>query len=74
MEGHDSPAKKDHDYIKMGDNGHGGLGDAINMSAQKQMISSENDFVCITCHRGPPYTRKYAKNQCQTCYKKTKKY
>lgn len=36
--------------------------------------NNSNDFVCITCHRGPPYTRKYAKNQCQTCYKKTKKY
>ncbi len=20
------------------------------------------DFMCITCHRGPPYTKKYAKN------------
>ena len=31
------------------------------------------DFMCITCGRGPPHTKKYAKNQCQTCYKKTKK-
>ena len=31
------------------------------------------DFVCVTCKRGPPHTKKYAKNQCQTCYKKTKK-
>ena len=38
------------------------------------MPYSSNDFVCITCHRGPPFTKKYAKNQCQTCYKKTKKY
>lgn len=29
--------------------------------------------MCITCRRGPPYTKKYAKNQCQTCYKKNKK-
>lgn len=31
-------------------------------------------FRCITCNRGPPYTKKYAKNQCQTCYKKDKKF
>jgi len=31
------------------------------------------EFVCVTCKRGPPHTKKYAKNQCQTCYKKTKK-
>ncbi|CDW73641.1 UNKNOWN [Stylonychia lemnae] len=36
--------------------------------------NSANDFVCISCHRGHPFTKKYAKNQCQTCYKKTKKY
>lgn len=38
------------------------------------MNGNGGDFVCITCHRGPPFTRKYAKNQCQTCYKKTKKF
>ena len=37
-------------------------------------FNSQNDFICITCKRGPPHTKKYAKNQCQTCYKKTKKY
>ena len=31
------------------------------------------EFRCKTCHRGPPLTKKYAKNQCQTCYKKEKK-
>ena len=31
-------------------------------------------FRCVTCGRGPPYTKKYAKNQCQTCYKKDKKF
>jgi len=31
-------------------------------------------FRCITCNRGPPFTKKYAKNQCQTCYKKEKKF
>jgi len=36
-----------------------------------QTLSGE--FVCVTCKRGPPHTKKYAKNQCQTCYKKTKK-
>jgi hypothetical protein len=39
----------------------------------KGVSSSGGDFMCITCHRGPPHTKKYAKNQCQTCYKKTKK-
>ena len=37
------------------------------------MLPQNGDFMCITCRRGPPYTKKYAKNQCQTCYKKTKK-
>lgn len=31
------------------------------------------EFRCITCNRGPPNTKKYAKNQCQTCYKKVKR-
>jgi hypothetical protein len=35
--------------------------------------SGGDTFMCITCRRGPPYTKKYAKNQCQTCYKKNKK-
>ena len=35
---------------------------------------SEAGFRCVTCNRGPPYTKKYAKNQCQTCYKKDKKF
>ena len=29
-------------------------------------------FVCVTCHRGPPFAKKYARNQCQTCYKRVK--
>ena len=31
------------------------------------------EFRCRTCKRGPPLTKKYAKGQCQTCYKKNKK-
>ena len=31
------------------------------------------EFRCKSCLRGPPLTKKYAKNQCQTCYKKEKK-
>ena len=31
------------------------------------------EFKCKSCLRGPPLTKKYAKNQCQTCYKKEKK-
>ena len=34
---------------------------------------SNEGFRCKTCGRGPPHTKKYAKNQCQTCYKKEKK-
>lgn len=37
-------------------------------------VSDGKGFRCITCNRGPPYTKKYAKNQCQTCYKKEKKF
>ena len=33
----------------------------------------DGEFRCKTCFRGPPLTKKYAKNQCQTCYKKEKK-
>ena len=33
----------------------------------------EGEFRCKSCLRGPPLTKKYAKNQCQTCYKKEKK-
>ncbi len=36
-------------------------------------LGSDGAFRCITCKRGPPHTKKYAKNQCQTCYKKDKK-
>ena len=37
-------------------------------------LNDGTGFRCITCNRGPPYTKKYAKNQCQTCYKKDKKF
>lgn len=33
-----------------------------NKQSYYNATSSSNDFVCITCHRGPPYTKKYAKN------------
>ena len=42
-------------------------------SSRIQPPPVSGDFVCITCRRGPPFTKKYAKSQCQTCYKKTKK-
>ena len=35
--------------------------------------SETGEFRCRTCLRGPPLTKKYAKNQCQTCYKKEKR-
>mmetsp|Transcript_6556 Transcript_6556/g.8539 ORF Transcript_6556/g.8539 Transcript_6556/m.8539 type:complete len:198 (-) Transcript_6556:557-1150(-) len=38
-----------------------------------EMGSDGIDFRCRTCLRGPPLTKKYAKNQCQTCYKKEKR-
>ena len=38
------------------------------------MDADNGDFRCKSCGRGPPLTKKYAKNQCQTCYKKEKKY
>ena len=34
---------------------------------------SQSNFVCEVCKRGYPLAKKYAKNQCQTCYKKIKK-
>jgi hypothetical protein len=34
---------------------------------------SQSNFVCEICKRGYPLAKKYAKNQCQTCYKKMKK-
>ena len=34
---------------------------------------NDGEFRCKTCLRGPPLTKKYAKNQCQTCYKREKK-
>jgi len=34
---------------------------------------SQSNFVCEICKRGYPFAKKYAKNQCQTCYKKMKK-
>lgn len=42
---------------------------------QNGMDGGENgEFRCKSCLRGPPLTKKYAKNQCQTCYKKEKKF
>lgn len=34
--------------------------------------SNTSAFVCVTCRRGPPFAKKYARNQCQTCYKRVK--
>lgn len=48
------------------DNGH--------MESREGQNEGSGGFRCITCNRGPPYTKKYAKNQCQTCYKKDKKF
>lgn len=42
-------------------------------TSQKVDALGEKPFQCISCKRGPPHIKKYAKNQCQTCYKKDKK-
>ena len=34
----------------------------IHQPAPRPPNASGSDFVCITCKRGPPYTKKYAKN------------
>lgn len=42
-------------------------------AAEGTAVGEGGEFRCKSCLRGPPLTKKYAKNQCQTCYKKEKR-
>lgn len=56
--------------------GYGDPDGGLQESTQKftDLANGEKPFQCISCKRGPPHIKKYAKNQCQTCYKKDKKF
>ena len=55
--------------------GTGGVGVTEQGTSQSNAVGDGDggEFRCKSCLRGPPLTKKYAKNQCQTCYKKEKK-
>lgn len=40
---------------------------------QDEFHANERTFVCPSCRRELPISKKYAKEQCQTCYKRNKK-
>ena len=54
--------KRENTEFNNGNLDYAGIHDGANNGYLKQSIINNNEFICITCHRGPPYTKKYAKN------------